>query len=210
MIVFLGPLRGLSESEAEKRGRAAGPPSRIELKDWAGQKVQDLSKGMQQKVQFICTAPAPALKLVILDEPFGPRPGECGHGEGHDAQDARAGIDDRPLQLFRMEQVEKLCDSICLINKGHNVLDGDLRAIKVVYEEYREHRIHRARRIPEPSGDCEREPVWKWWAGELKPGGDPQEILKGARIGGVDQPLRAAGATKFAERYFHRKYHTYA
>jgi len=130
VIVFLAALRGMAEAEAERRARQW--LDRFELGDWAKKKVQDLSKGMQQKVQFI-SAVLHKPPLVILDEPF----------SGLDPVNA-ATVKDVMLEMrdqgstvvlstHRMEQVEKLCDSICLIDKGRNVLAGDLRAIKQSY-----------------------------------------------------------------------------
>jgi ABC-2 type transport system ATP-binding protein len=130
VIVFLAALRGMAEAEAERRARHW--LDRFELSDWAKKKVQDLSKGMQQKVQFI-SAVLHQPPLVILDEPF----------SGLDPVNA-ATVKDVMLEMrdqgstvvlstHRMEQVEKMCDSICLIDKGRNVLAGDLRAIKQSY-----------------------------------------------------------------------------
>jgi ABC-2 type transport system ATP-binding protein len=130
VIVFLAALRGMPEAEAELQARHW--LDRFELGDWAEKKVQDLSKGMQQKVQFI-SAVLHRPPLVILDEPF----------SGLDPVNA-ATVKDIMLEMrnqgstvvlstHRMEQVEKMCDSICLIDKGRNVLDGDLRAIKQSY-----------------------------------------------------------------------------
>lgn len=130
VIVFLATLRGMPEAEADRRAREW--LDRFELSDWSEKQVHDLSKGMQQKVQFIC-AVLHKPSLVILDEPF----------SGLDPVNAVT-VKDVMLELrdqgstivlstHRMEQVEKMCDSICLIDKGHNVLDGDLRAIKQSY-----------------------------------------------------------------------------
>ena len=191
VIVFLGALRGLSESEAEKRGREW--LDRFALSDWAEKKVQDLSKGMQQKVQFIA-AVVHKPQLLILDEPF----------SGLDPVNA-ATVKDTMLELrdqgstvvlstHRMEQVERMCDSICLINKGQNVLDGDLRAIK---QSYGKNTVHIEFTGPDsflthPAVTS----VNRFGSGaevKLKPGADPQEILKAAvQVGGADQPLRAA------------------
>jgi len=176
---FLGALKGLSEAEALKRARAW--LERLELSEWADKKVQDLSKGMQQKVQFIATViHKPA--LLILDEPF----------TGLDPVNASL-IKDIMLELreqgstiilstHRMEQVEMMCDAICLVNKGCNVLSGELRAIKQSYGK-------NTLRI-EYSGDGEfleatglLENVNHFGAvveARLKPGADPQEILKAA------------------------------
>lgn len=130
VIIFLAALRGLSEAEAQRRTDEW--LARFDLSDWAGKKVRDLSKGMQQKVQFIA-AVLHKPRLMILDEPF----------SGLDPVNA-ATVKDIMLEMRNqgstivlsthlMEQVERLCDSICLINKGHNILDGDLRAIKKSY-----------------------------------------------------------------------------
>jgi ABC-2 type transport system ATP-binding protein len=183
VIVFLSALRGLSESEAEKRGRDW--LARLELSDWADKKVQDLSKGMQQKIQFIC-AVLHKPKIVILDEPF----------SGLDPVNA-ATVKDTMLEMrdqgstivlstHRMEQVEKLCDSICLIDKGHNVLAGDLRAIK---RSYGKNTVHIEFTGPDsflshPAvGSVDR-----FAAGaeaKLKLGADSQEILKAALQSGA-------------------------
>ncbi len=176
---FLGALKGLSEGEAMKRARSW--LQRLELSEWADKKVQDLSKGMQQKVQFIATViHKPA--LLILDEPFA----------GLDPVNATV-IKDIMLELreqgstiilstHRMEQVEMMCDAICLVNKGRNVLSGELRAIKQSYGK-------NTLRI-EYSGDGEfleasglLDHVNHFGAvveARLKPGADPQEILKAA------------------------------
>jgi len=176
---FLGALKGLSEGEAMKRARSW--LERLELSEWADKKVQDLSKGMQQKVQFIATViHKPA--LLILDEPFA----------GLDPVNASL-IKDIMLELreqgstiilstHRMEQVEMMCDAICLVNKGCNVLSGELRAIKQSYGK-------NTLRI-EYSGDDEflestglLQNVNHFGAvveARLKPGADPQEILKAA------------------------------
>jgi ABC-2 type transport system ATP-binding protein len=176
---FLGALKGLSEAEAMKRARSW--LERLELSEWTVKKVQDLSKGMQQKVQFIATViHKPA--LLILDEPFA----------GLDPVNASL-IKDIMLELrqqgstiilstHRMEQVEMMCDAICLVNKGRNVLSGELRAIKQSYGK-------NTLRI-EYSGDGAFlegtglvEKVNHFGAvveARLKPGADPQEILKAA------------------------------
>jgi ABC-2 type transport system ATP-binding protein len=176
---FLGALKGLTETEATKRAQSW--LERLELAGWANKKVQDLSKGMQQKVQFIATV-IHKPPLLILDEPFA----------GLDPVNASL-IKDIMLELreqgstiilstHRMEQVEMMCDAICLINKGRNVLNGDLRAIKQSYGK-------NTLRI-EYSGDSDFlegtglvEKVNHFGAvveARLRPGADPQEILRAA------------------------------
>ena len=184
VLVFLAALKGLSEAESTRRVRQW--LERLELADWSEKKIIDLSKGMQQKAQFIA-AVIHQPPLLILDEPF----------TGLDPVNA-ALIKDLMLELrdqgstiilstHRMEQVEMMCDTICLINKGQSVLDGDLRAIKQSYGK-------NTLRI-EYSGDGSflDQPalianVNRFGAvveAKLRPGADPQEILKAALERGV-------------------------
>jgi ABC-2 type transport system ATP-binding protein len=178
IIVFLAALHGLSEAEAGRRAR--GWLDRFELSDWSDKKLADLSKGMQQKVQFI-TAVIHRPPLVILDEPF----------SGLDPVNA-ATVKDIMLELrnqgstiilstHRMEQVEKMCDSICLIDKGRNVLDGDLRAVK---QSYGKNTVHIE--FTGPEGFLSHPAIAsinRFGSGaeaKLKPGADPQGVLRAA------------------------------
>ncbi len=130
VLVYLGALKGLAEAEADRRARQW--LERLEIADWAERKINELSKGMQQKVQFIA-AVMHEPPLLVLDEPF----------TGFDpvnvavVKDIMVELRDRGttiiLSTHRMEQVEMMCDSICLINRGRQVLDGDLREIKRAY-----------------------------------------------------------------------------
>jgi len=184
VLVFLAGLRGLSQAEASTRVREW--LERLELAAWAEKKVNDLSKGMQQKVQFIA-AVIHQPPILILDEPF----------TGLDPVNATL-IKDIMLDLrekgstiilstHRMEQVEMMCDAICLINHGRSVLAGDLRAIKKSYGK-------NTVRI-EYSGDDSFldlsdvvERINHFGAAveaKLRPGSDPQEILKAALARGV-------------------------
>jgi ABC-2 type transport system ATP-binding protein len=126
-LTYFGELKGLSRSEAVARTKHW--LARFEASDWFARKTHELSKGMQQKVQFIATIlhdPA----LLILDEPFG----------GLDPINAEL-LQDVIMELksagrvilfasHRMEQVEQLCDDICLISRGRIMLDGPLREVK--------------------------------------------------------------------------------
>ncbi len=126
-LLYLAQLRGLKRADAVQRIKQW--LARLELTAWAQKNVEDLSKGMQQKVQFIATVlHRPA--LIILDEPF----------SGFDPINANL-IKDEILDLrkqgatiifstHRMESVEELCDSIALINKARKVLDGSVTEIK--------------------------------------------------------------------------------
>jgi ABC-2 type transport system ATP-binding protein len=126
-LAFLGEVRGLSAAEATRR--AAAWCERLEISDWIDKKVEELSKGMQQKIQFIA-ALLHDPDLIIMDEPFA----------GLDPVNATA-LKDVLVELkgkgrtilfstHRMDQVEKLCDSICLIDRGRSVLEGELKQIK--------------------------------------------------------------------------------
>jgi ABC-2 type transport system ATP-binding protein len=183
VITFLASLRGVPEAEANRR--AGEWLERFDLKDWAEKEVRDLSKGMQQKVQFIA-AVLHQPRLIILDEPF----------SGLDPVNA-ATVKDVMLEMraqgttvvlstHRMEQVERMCDSICLIDKGQNVLDGDLRAIK---QSYGKNTMQIEFTGPDtflshPSVAS----VNRFGTGaeaKLKPGADPQQILKAALESGA-------------------------
>jgi ABC-2 type transport system ATP-binding protein len=178
LVVFLAALHGLTETEADRRARQW--LDRFELSQWSEKKLNDLSKGMQQKVQFI-TAVIHRPPIVILDEPF----------SGLDPVNA-ATVKDIMLEMrdqgstivlstHRMEQVEMMCDSICLIDHGRNVLDGDLRAIK---RSYGKNTIQIS--FTGPDGFLNQPSIIgvnRFAAGieaKLKPGADPQDILKAA------------------------------
>jgi ABC-2 type transport system ATP-binding protein len=129
-LVFLGRLKGLPASEG--RRRAESWLQRFEAGDWTARKVEELSKGMQQKVQFIGTL-LHEPDLIILDEPF-------------------AGLDPVASQLLKdvmlnlrrqgrtiifsthqMEQVERSCDEILLINQGKAVVSGPISDVRSRY-----------------------------------------------------------------------------
>ena len=126
-LLYLARLRGLSRADATARIKQW--LNRFEIKEWANKNVEDLSKGMQQKVQFIATVLHDP-KLIILDEPF----------SGFDPINANL-IKDEILALrdqgatiifstHRMESVEELCDNIALINRSRKVLDGPIDVIR--------------------------------------------------------------------------------
>jgi ABC-2 type transport system ATP-binding protein len=129
-LIFLGELHGMSNSAA--RQKALDWTKKLEIDAWLQKKVEELSKGMQQKIQFIA-ALLHDPDFIIMDEPF----------FGLDPVNATL-LKDVMLELkkqgktilfstHRMDQVEKLCDSICLINRGTAVLQGDLKSIKAGY-----------------------------------------------------------------------------
>jgi ABC-2 type transport system ATP-binding protein len=126
-VTFLAEIRGVPRAEGRRRGLAW--LERLGLRDWADKKVEDLSKGMQQKVQFVGTV-IHEPELLILDEPF----------SGLDpinqdlletiVRDLKAGGTTILLSTHLMDQAERLCERVCLISRARKVLDGDLRELK--------------------------------------------------------------------------------
>ncbi|MEM7484635.1 MAG: ATP-binding cassette domain-containing protein [Bacteroidota bacterium] len=129
--LYLAQLKGLSKQDAKKRLKFWF--ERLNIGDWWNKKIQELSKGMAQKIQFIVTV-LHEPKLLIFDEPF----------SGFDPINANI-IKDEILQLkdkgtsiifstHRMESVEELCEYIALIHKSEKILDGKLSEIKKEYK----------------------------------------------------------------------------
>jgi len=174
-LVFFGCLHGLAAEDARKRAIAWA--ERMEIADALQKKTEELSKGMQQKIQFIsCLLHQPG--LIVMDEPF----------SGLDPVNAvlveRTLLDLKEqgnailFSTHRMDQVEKLCESICLINNGRAVLAGKMRDIKSRYE--------RNHVIVEYEGNadflkCDEIAEAKNFSGHaeirLKPHGDAQKLL---------------------------------
>ena len=129
-LVFLGCLKGLTPAEAERRARHW--LERMELAEWAGSKVEELSKGMQQKVQFVA-AVLHEPGFMILDEPFS----GLDPASSVVLKDALLDLKKQGKTILfsthRMDTVERLCDSICLVNRGRSVLLGNLREVKASY-----------------------------------------------------------------------------
>lgn len=129
-MMYLAQLKGLTKTEATARIKYWF--EKMGIQSWWNKKVEDLSKGMQQKVQFIATVVHDP-QLVILDEPF----------SGFDPVNAQL-ITNEILELnrkgttiifstHRMESVEQLCDSIALIHKSKKILEGKVKDIKNRY-----------------------------------------------------------------------------
>jgi ABC-2 type transport system ATP-binding protein len=129
-LVYLGTIRGLRPGEAKKRSSAW--LERFELDEWATHKVEDLSKGMQQKIQFIgCILHRPP--LLILDEPFsGLDPINTRELKNLMLQMAEEGVT-IVLSTHVLPQVDELCSDICLINRARPILYGSLDAIRSDY-----------------------------------------------------------------------------
>jgi ABC-2 type transport system ATP-binding protein len=177
-LVFMGELRGLDPAVAGRR--AHDWCERMQILEAVGKKTEELSKGMQQKIQFITTLLHDP-ELVIMDEPF----------SGLDPVNATL-LQDTLVELrkagkailfstHRMDQVEKLCDSICLINRGHPVLQGGMREVKSRYE-----RNHIVMTYEGDSSFLQHPAIasFKDYAGQaeiqLKPGANAQDLLREA------------------------------
>ncbi|WP_026462924.1 ABC transporter ATP-binding protein [Adhaeribacter aquaticus] len=130
-LMYLAQLKGLTRQEAGQKIKTW--IAKFDIGSWMNKNIEDLSKGMQQKVQFMATV-LHEPELIILDEPF----------SGFDPINANL-IKDEILELrdkgstiifstHRMESVEELCDNIALINRSRKVLDGSVKAIKDIYK----------------------------------------------------------------------------
>ncbi len=130
--LYLAQLKGLGKAEAMQKIKDWFV--KFEMQTWWNKKVEDLSKGMSQKLQFVTTV-LHEPKLIILDEPF----------SGLDPVNANL-IKDEIFKLaqrgctiifstHRMEQVEEICDHIVLVNKGKKILDGTVNGIKNEFKE---------------------------------------------------------------------------
>ncbi len=131
-LLYLARLKGLSKRDAQ---RAIDDwMEKFYIKDWWNKKIEELSKGMQQKIQFIATV-VHRPRLLILDEPF----------SGLDPvntnliKDEIAELNSQGTSIIfsthRMEQVEEVCERIVLINKGENVLEGSVADVKQQFKE---------------------------------------------------------------------------
>ena len=129
-VLYLARLKGLDRHEAMRRIRSWFV--KLEMESWWNKKVEDLSKGMQQKVQFVATV-LHEPELLILDEPFtgfDPVNAEIIKNEILDLNKKGATI---IFSTHRMESVEELCDSIALLNLSHKILDGKVKDIRNNY-----------------------------------------------------------------------------
>ncbi len=130
-MLYLAQLKGLSKAEATTKIKYWF--ERMDIKDWFEKKVEDLSKGMQQKVQFIATV-LHEPELIILDEPFSgfdPVNAEMIKNEILDLNKKGCTI---IFSTHRMESVEELCHHIALLNKSKKILDGSVKTIRNQYK----------------------------------------------------------------------------
>ena len=189
-LVFLGTIRGLKPGEAKKRSMAW--LEKFDLGEWATHKVEDLSKGMQQKVQFIGTI-LHRPQLLILDEPF----------SGLDPINSRALKDllmamseegvTIVLSTHVLPQVDELCTHICLINRARAIINGRLEDIR---EDYGGNVWRVASDLDEaalsklPAVTTVR-PLGDGMLVELEPDSEPRELLQAlAAHGGLESFTR--------------------
>jgi len=126
-LVYLAKLKGLSGADARKR--VSYWLEKLDIKTWWNKRIDELSKGMQQKIQFIATV-VHEPKLIILDEPFSgldPVNSELIKNEIEELRKNGATI---IFSTHRMEQVEEICEEIVLVNKGRIVLNGKVKDVK--------------------------------------------------------------------------------
>lgn len=131
-LIYLAQLKGLKYKDAKQKILVW--MKKFEITSWWDKKIGDLSKGMQQKVQFIATV-VHEPSLIILDEPFSgldPINANLIKDEIHALKDKGVSI---LFSTHRMEQVEEICDQIVLINKGKKILDGKVNSIKKEFKE---------------------------------------------------------------------------
>jgi ABC-2 type transport system ATP-binding protein len=130
--VYLAQLKGMSKSDATRKVKEWFV--RFEMQTWWTKKVEDLSKGMSQKLQFVTTV-LHEPSLVILDEPFsGLDPVNANLIKDEIYALARRGAT-IIFSTHRMEQVEEICDHIILMNKGKKILDGTVSGVKQQFKE---------------------------------------------------------------------------
>jgi ABC-2 type transport system ATP-binding protein len=130
--LYLAQLKGLSRNDAMTKIKEWF--TKLEMQGWWNKKVEDLSKGMSQKLQFVITV-LHEPKLIILDEPFSgldPVNTNIIKDEIYKLSQKGATI---IFSTHRMEQVEEICDHIVLINKGKKILDGSVKQVKQDFKE---------------------------------------------------------------------------
>jgi ABC-2 type transport system ATP-binding protein len=168
-VVFFGRLKGLDRAECRRRGGEW--IDRLGLGDWANERVESLSKGMQQKVQFIATVLHDP-RLLILDEPQSGLDPVNQEVLADTIRDASARGRTVVLSTHNMAQAEELCHEVTLIAHGRKILEGDVREVR------RSHRSDRYRLVLED---------------------DLGGTGSGTGTPALDLPLRAPGLVRAAE-----------
>jgi ABC-2 type transport system ATP-binding protein len=130
--LYLAQLKGLNRTDALKKIKYWF--DKFEMRTWWNKKIEDLSKGMGQKLQFVITV-LHEPKLIILDEPFsGLDPVNSNLIKEEIYNLAKKGCT-VIFSTHRMEQVEEICDQIILVNKGQKILDGSIKEVKQQFKE---------------------------------------------------------------------------
>ncbi len=133
-LLYLAQLKGLSTKEAKQK--IDHWLRKFEITDWWHKKVEELSKGMQQKVQFIATVVHDP-KLIILDEPFTGLDPINTNLIKEEIRQLKENGTSIIFSTHRMEQVEEICEDIVLINDGQVMLEGNVDEIKQKFKEHK-------------------------------------------------------------------------
>lgn len=131
-LMYLAQLKGLSASHAKTNIKSW--MEKFDITDWWNKRIEELSKGMQQKIQFIATVMHDP-KLLILDEPFSGLDPVNTNLIKDEIREMHRNGKSIIFSTHRMEQVEEICQDIVLINKGKKVLEGNVKQIKDDFKE---------------------------------------------------------------------------
>ena len=135
-LIYLGRLKGLSKQRAKENVNTW--LKKFEIETWCNKSIEELSKGMSQKIQFIATVIHDP-ELLILDEPFSgldPINSKLIEEEIHAMSEQGKTI---IFSTHRMEQVEEICDEIVLVNKGKKILEGEVKELK---QRFKQNKFH--------------------------------------------------------------------
>ncbi|HEX6037195.1 ABC transporter ATP-binding protein [Longimicrobium sp.] len=183
VITFFAELKGVARATAVREGERW--LERMGLADWRNAKVETLSKGMQQKVQFIATI-VHGPELLILDEPHSGLDPVNQEVLRDTILDARKEGRTVIFSTHNMEQAEQMCEHVCIIAGGEKVLDGNLRDIR------RAHRTNHYALAFDEASDAANRFMATWpgferadriqdaWEVELKPDADPRALVTAA------------------------------
>ena len=130
--MYLAQLKGLSRNDASRKIRQWF--QKFEMESWWNKKVEDLSKGMSQKLQFVTTV-LHEPKLIILDEPFSGLDPVNSNLIKEEIYNLTQNGSTVIFSTHRMEQVEEICSNIVLVNKGKKILDGTVKGVKQDFKE---------------------------------------------------------------------------
>jgi ABC-2 type transport system ATP-binding protein len=131
-LVYLAQLKDMSAQDAKRK--VFDWMERMQMKEWWNKRIEELSKGMQQKVQFVATV-VHEPKLIILDEPFSGLDPINSNIIKEEIERLRNNGATIIFSTHRMEQVEEICERIVLVNKGKIILDGEMNEVKQEYKQ---------------------------------------------------------------------------